>query len=312
MISFLNSENNFLAIPEENLYTYDSAKVVIQSAPYEHTSSYLAGSYKGPAAIIEASHFVEFYDEELDQETYKETGIATLTPLDFKGKINADAIELIEKATFENLNNGKFVISLGAEHTVTLGFFKAHLAKYPDLCILQIDAHSDLRQSYNDNPYSHASVMARINDLGVPIFQVGIRAQCKEESQLIKSSPNINTWYAHEIATNADWQDQLIANLPQNVYITIDADGFDPSVMPAVGTAEPGGLGWFEGLQFLKKVCANREVVGFDIVECAPKEGEILTQFNLAKLLYKLLGYCTLSPTFVSKYCFKKNAHILR
>jgi len=306
MSAQLNSENNFLGITEENLFSYNTSSVVIQSAPYEYTSSYLAGSDKGPEAILEASHFVEFYDEELGQETYKMCGISTLVPINFNGKTNAAAIELIEQTTHENLSNNKFVVSLGAEHTVTLGFFKAHLSKYPGIGILQIDAHSDLRLSYHDNLYSHASVMARIHDLDVDIFQLGIRAQCKEEADLIKSSPRINTWYAHQIAANKNWQEELIASLPEKIYLTIDADGFDPSVMPAVGTAEPGGLLWFETLAFLKKVCQSKEVVGFDIVECAPKEGEILTQFNLAKLLYKILGYCTLNPKFVAKYCSKK------
>ncbi len=305
MPTHLNTEHNFLGITEPGLYSYDSANVVIQSAPYEHTSSYLSGSDKGPEAIIEASHFVEFYDEELEQETYKKVGIATLTPLDFGGKVDAAAIELIEKSTTKNLNNNKFVISLGAEHTVTLGFFKAHLAKYPGIGILQIDAHSDLRQSYNDNPYSHASVMARVHDLGVNLYQIGIRAQCREEADLIKTSTRINTWYAHQIAANKNWQDEVIAALPDKIYLTIDADGFDPSIMPAVGTAEPGGLGWFETLSFLKKVCLQKEVVGFDIVECTPKDGEILTQFNLAKLLYKIVGYCTINPNFSSKYFLK-------
>jgi agmatinase len=301
----LNTENNFLGITEEHLFSYESSNIVIQSAPYEYTSSYLAGSDKGPEAIIEASHYVEFYDEELEQETYKKTGIATLIPLNFEGITDAAAIELIEKATAKNLNSNKFVISLGAEHTVTLGFFKAHMAKYPGIGILQIDAHSDLRQSYNDNPYSHASVMARVHDLGVNLYQIGIRAQCKEEAELIKSSPRINTWYAHQIASNKNWQEEVIASLPNQIYLTIDADGFDPSIMPAVGTAEPGGLHWHETLSFLKKVCSNKEVIGFDIVECAPKEGEILTQFNLAKLLYKIIGYCSLNPKFASKYCTK-------
>lgn len=157
---------------------------------------------------------------------------------------------------------------------------------------MQIDAHSDLRSSYHDNPYSHASVLARIHDLNVPICQVGIRAQCKEEYDLIQSSDNINTWYAHMIQEDDKWMDDCIAKLNDKVYVTIDADGFDPSVMPAVGTAEPGGLMWHQGLKFLKKVAEKRQIIGFDIVECAPKEGEILTQFNLAKLLYKLLGYC--------------------
>jgi agmatinase len=298
----LNSEQNFLGITESNLCDYNSSKVIIQSAPYEYTSSYLAGSDKGPQAIIEASHYVEFYDEELDQETYKKFGICTIEPLNFKNIVNEAAINLIESVTSEHLQNNKFVVSLGAEHTVSLGFFKAHLKQYPSIGILQIDAHSDLRQSYNQNLYSHASVMARIHDLGVNLFQVGIRAQCIEEAELIKSSPRIRTWYAHQIASNNHWQDEVIAALPNEIYLTIDADGFDPSIMPAVGTAEPGGLMWFETLAFLKKVCTQKVVVGFDIVECAPKEGEILTQFNLAKLLYKILGYCSLNPNFKAKY----------
>jgi agmatinase len=134
--------------------------------------------------------------------------------------------------------------------------------------------------------------LARIHDLNVPICQVGIRAQCKEEYDLIQSSDNINTWYAHMIQEDDKWMDDCINKLNDKVYVTIDADGFDPSVMPAVGTAEPGGLMWHQGLKFLKKVAEKRQIIGFDIVECAPKEGEILTQFNLAKLVYKLLGYC--------------------
>ena len=306
MIQHLSTNQNFLGINEEELYKYDTSNIVIQAAPYEHTSSYLAGSDKGPGAIVEASHYVEFYDEELDQETYKLCGISTLKPIDVEGEVDAEAIDIIGSFTLHNLANNKFVISLGAEHTVTLGFFKAHLSKYPGIGILQIDAHSDLRQSYNSNPYSHASVMARIHDLGVNIYQVGIRAQCREEAELIRSSSRIKTWYAHQIAANTKWQDEVIAALPEKIYLTIDADGFDPSVMPAVGTAEPGGLGWYETLSFLKKVCTKKEVVGFDIVECAPKEGEILTQFNLAKLLYKIIGYCTLNPKFAMKYCFNK------
>jgi agmatinase len=287
-----NTENNFLGIEDQTLYNYETSKVVIQSAPYEHTSSYLQGSDLGPSAIIEASHFVEFFDEETAQEAYKKVGIATLFPMDFEGKYNQDAIDLIEAETLEHLHNNKFVVSLGAEHTVSLGFVKAFQKKFDNFSVLQIDAHSDLRSSYHDNPYSHASVLARIHDLNVPICQVGIRAQCKEEYDLIQSSDNINTWYAHMIQEDDKWMDDCIDKLNDKVYVTIDADGFDPSVMPAVGTAEPGGLMWHQGLKFLKKVAEKRQIIGFDIVECAPKEGEILTQFNLAKLLYKLLGYC--------------------
>jgi len=289
----LDTEYNFLGIVEPELYQYDQAKVVIQSAPYEHTSSYVQGSDKGPSAIIDASHFVEFFDEETNQEAYKKFGIATLEPMDFTGKVNKAAVDHIEAETLKHLNNGKYVVSLGSEHTVTLGFVSAFMKHHSEFSVLQIDAHSDLRSAYHDNPYSHASVLARIHDLNVPICQVGIRAQCKEEYDLIQSSPIINTWYAHQIQDNDDWMDACIAALKDKVYLTIDADGFDPSVMPAVGTAEPGGLMWHQGLKFFKKLAAKKQIIGFDIVECAPKECEILTQFNLAKLLYKILGYCS-------------------
>lgn len=291
MNKVFDSENNFLGIEDENLYSYEKSMVVIQSAPYEHTSSYLQGSFKGPDAIIKASHFVEFYDEETDSEAYRKIGIATLEPLNFDGKVDADAIELIENSTDYHLNNGKFVVSLGAEHTVSLGFVKSHHKKHPNLSVLQIDAHSDLRDTYHDNKYSHASVMARVHELGIPLVQIGIRAQCKEEADLIKSSDNIHTFYAHQIRSNPNWMQDAVNALSEEVYISIDADGFDPSVMPAVGTAEPGGVLWHETLQFLKLVAQKKKIIGFDIVECAPKESEILTEFTLAKLLYKILGY---------------------
>ncbi len=291
----LPTEENFLSITESELHHYESSKVVIQSAPYEKTSSYLEGSKYGPKAIIEASHFVEFYDEETDQEAYKKLGIATLPEIEFGDLADADAVNLIAEHTEQHLANGKFVVSLGAEHTVSYGFVKAFKKYHDTFSVLQIDAHSDLRQAYQGNPYSHASVLARIHDLGLPICQVAIRAQCKEEADLIKSSPLINTWYAHQIQENDEWMDECIDKLNDKVYLTIDADGFDPSVMPAVGTAEPGGLMWHQGLRFLKKVAERKQIIGFDIVECAPREGEILTQFNLAKLLYKILGYCCIN-----------------
>ncbi len=290
-MNVLSPEDAFLAIPEKELCSYENSKFIIQQVPYEHTSSYLEGSAKGPKAIIEASHFVEFYDEELDAETYKECGIATLKEIDFKNKVDADAIALIESETEKIIRDGKFAVSIGAEHTVTLGFVKAHTKKYKNLCVLQIDAHSDLRSSYHDNIYSHASVMARIHELKIPLTQIGIRAQCKEESDLIKASSDIHTFYAHAIRKNPGWMDEAVASLSENVYLTIDADGFDPAVIPAVGTAEPNGLFWVETLTFLKKVFTEKNVVGFDVVECAPMEGQILSEYTLAKLIYRLIGY---------------------
>ncbi len=287
----LPADKNFLGIEDEALFNYENSKVVVQSAPYEYTSSYLMGSAKGPEAIIKASQFVEFYDEELEVETLNKIGIATVPPIDFTGKVDAAAIDLIEQHTDKLLNDGKFVVSLGAEHTVTYGFVKAFAKKYNDLTVLQIDAHSDLRYSYHDNIYSHASVMHRIHDMGLNICQAGIRAQCIEEAELIKSSDHIHTAYAHKIRTNPFWIRELLAGMTENVYITIDADGFDPSIMPAVGTAEPNGLFWNETLDLLRTVCNERKVVGFDIVECAPMEGSILSEYTLAKLAYRILGY---------------------
>ncbi|MBK8415312.1 MAG: agmatinase [Bacteroidetes bacterium] len=289
----LDTENNFLGIEDPALYEYENARFVIQSAPYEHTSSYLQGSAKGPGAIIEASHFVEFYDEELDQESFRMGGIATMPAIDFTGKFDADAISAIEKATDKLINDGKFVISLGAEHTVTLGFVKSHAKKYGNISVLQIDAHSDLRFSYHDNIYSHASVMARVHELDLNLVQIGIRAQCKEESDLIKSSSNIHTFYAHQIRRDPNWMEEAIAALGDDVYLTIDADGFDPAVIPCVGTAEPNGLFWNETVEFLQKVIQKRNVVGFDVVEVAPAEGQILSEFTLAKLVYRMIGFIT-------------------
>jgi len=293
-MKFYNHKKNFLAIDDIEFSSYKNSKYVIQSAPYEYTSSYLSGSDKGPEAIIKASQFVELYDEELDQESYKLGGICTLHPMDFKRKVDAKAVKLIEEETAKLISDNKFPITLGAEHTISLGCIKAVKAKTPNVHVLQIDAHSDLRESYNDNPYSHASVMYRVQELGVPLTQIGIRAQCIEESNLIKESSHIHTFYAHQIRINPNWADDALATLGENVYISIDADGFDPSIVPAVGTAEPNGMQWNETIQFLKKVIASKNIVGFDVVEIAPVKGNILTEYTMAKLVYKLIGYLTL------------------
>lgn len=290
-MKYLNAKKNFLAITEDKYCNYKESKFVIQSAPYEYTSSYLQGSSKGPAAILNASQFVELYDEELDQETYTKCGICTVPPMDFKNKVDARAIKYIRKETAGLLKDNKFPITIGAEHTITFGTMQAIKEKYPDVCLLQIDAHSDLRESYHDNPYSHASVMKRVHDMGVSLTQIGIRAQCIEEATLIKKSGNIHTFYAHQIRNNPQWMVQALKTIGKNVYISIDADGFDPSVVPAVGTAEPNGLFWNETLEFLKMVCDKKNVVGFDVVEIAPAKGSILSEYTMAKLIYRLIGY---------------------
>lgn len=291
-MNYLDTADNFLGIEKERYYNYENSKFVIQQLPYEYTSSYLAGSDKGPKAIVDASQFVELYDEELDFEAYTK-GICTLKPLKFKNKVDAEAIDYIEKKTTKLLNDDKFVVSIGAEHTVTYGLVKAFAKKYKNLAVLQFDAHSDLREEYQNNPYSHASVMKRVYDMGLNIVQAGIRAQCIEEAQLIKQSENLTTFYAHQIRQNTNWISEAIESMGENVYITIDADGFDPSVIPAVGTAEPNGLFWNESIELFRRTIQEKNVVGFDIVECAPMKGSILSEYTLAKLAYKLIGYIT-------------------
>lgn len=293
-MKYYNHKKNFLAIEDDDFCSYKKSKYVIQSAPYEYTSSYLQGSAKGPEAMLKASHFVELYDEELDQETYKLGGICTIPPMEFKNKVDEKAVKLIEKETARLLADNKFPVTLGAEHTISFGTVRAVKEKYPDVCVLQIDAHSDLRESYHDNPYSHASVMYRIHEMGVPLTQIGIRAQCIEEAQLIKSANNIHTFYAHTVRQNPNWMEEALKTLGDTVYISIDADGFDPSVVPAVGTAEPNGLFWNETLEFLKQVIVTKNIVGFDVVEIAPVKGNILSEYTMAKLVYRLIGYISL------------------
>ncbi|MSP57911.1 MAG: agmatinase [Flavobacteriales bacterium] len=294
MQALMLAKDGFLAFPETELATLEKAKIAIQQLPYEFSSSYLRGSFKGPSAMVEASHFVEFYDEEIDRESYKNLGIVTLMPIDFTHVVDADAMALIAAQTSELLDLDKFVVSLGAEHTVTYGLMQAFAQKFPTLSILQIDAHSDLRSAYGGNPYSHASVMARVHEMGIPLVQVGIRAQCMEEASLIKNSNRIHTWYAHTIWDNDEWIDDCIDKLGDTVYVSIDADGFDPSIAPAVGTAEPGGLDWKQGCKLLRRLAERKQVVGFDIVEIAPRENDILTEFTMAKLCYKFIGYLDL------------------
>jgi len=289
----LAGDKNFLKIDEEAFCSYAKSGFGIYGAPYEHTSSYREGSKDGPGKIIESSQFVELYDEELGRETYRSCGVCTVPEIKFGKKTDEAALGLIESRTAELLADKKFPIMIGAEHTVTLGAVRAFHKKYPDLCVLQIDAHSDLRESYEGSKYSHASVMARVHDLGVPLVQVGIRAQCEQEAKLIRANPkNIRTLYAHQLKAKptAQWVDEIVKSLKSNVYVTIDADGFDPSIVPAVGTPEPNGLTWQEGMALLSAVCKSKKVVGFDVVEVAPLPNSYISEYTMAKLIYKLIG----------------------
>ncbi len=282
--------SNFLGI-EKKYSTYESSKVAVLPIPYEATTSYGHGTRNGPAAIVKASQMVEYYDEELDRESLVDFGIATLKPVAFGKAKGERAMSLIRKSVAELLHDGKFPVCLGGEHTVSGPIVEAFHDQYGnDFTVLQIDAHSDLRETYQGSPLSHACVMKRIFDFHKDIVQVGIRAQCIEERQLIVDN-RIATFYAKDLTSDRNWIDEVLSRINGRVYITIDCDGLDPTVIPATGTPEPGGLTWQDTLRLMRKVFGEREVVGFDIVELAPVKNLHAVDYALAKLAYRLMGY---------------------
>lgn len=293
-MKIMDIENNFLALEDENS-NIDDSKVVIVSAPYEHTVSYGGGTKYGPEAIINASQFVEFYDEEFDRELCFEQGICTIEPIEFGGKANKEALDMIYDQVKELLAKDKFVITLGGEHTISSAPIKAHHEKYPNMSVLQFDAHSDFRDTYEGSKYSHASIMARVAEFfpNDKITQVGIRAQCIEEANFIKEN-KVNTFYANAIRRGVhgqDWQQSVVDTLADEVYITFDVDYFDPSIMPATGTPEPDGFLYHETLDLLRKIKeSGKRVIGFDVVELAPMEGLSHPDILTASLIYKMLN----------------------
>ncbi len=295
---WLGPEKNFLGIPEPWCHP-DQAGVYVLSAPYEHTSSYVKGSDRGPSAILEASHQVELYDETLDAETYGEWGgVATAAPLDLDGRIDRAAVEAIEHFVGPRTKNGHFLVTLTGEHTGALGAIRAHARRYPDMCVVQVDAHGDLRQAYLDNPYSHASVMARVVDEGLPLVQVGIRSISPEEMDLIHRTQKISTFFASQIldpsgpyqGRAATWVPEVVKACTGPVYLTFDCDGLDASLVPALGTPEPGGLGWYDTLTLVTALARGPGILGMDVSEIAPIAGMVAPQFTIARLIYRILG----------------------
>lgn len=297
MFKTLNIEKNFLGI-EAQYSNLEDSKVVIVPIPYELTVSYGSGTAKGPEAILKASHYVELYDEETGREVYRELGIATLEPLNLKGLSEKDALGLIFDTCNKLISKGKFIISLGGEHTITQALIAPFANEYKNLSVLHIDAHSDLRNEYLGNKLSHACVMARVCEYLNPenLVQVGIRAQCKEEAKFIKEK-NITTLYSHEIKTGKydkfgkTWQEYVIKKLTENVYLTFDVDGMDPSIMPSTGTPEPNGLYWEEIMKLLSLLGKHKNVVGCDIVELSPIEKLHHPDLTTAKLASKMINY---------------------
>ena len=274
----------FLGI-EESYTSYNSARYVVLPVPFEQTTSYGTGTRNGPRAILKASTYVEMYDEEFGCESYKK-GIHTMPGPLLSDNIE-DSFKNITRSVQGILRDGKVPVVLGGEHSIAYPVYRAFHDRYEDISILQFDAHSDLRYSYEDSIYSHASVMRRIYELNNSIVQVGIRSQCAEEARFIEKN-GMATFYAHKLHKQG-FDESIIARLKNNVYITFDVDFFDPALMPATGTPEPGGFFWPETVGFLERVFRERTVVGFDVVEFAPIKNLPHADFTIAKLVYKLI-----------------------
>jgi agmatinase len=284
--------HNFLGL-DEDASDFERARVVILPVPYEATTSFGAGTGAGPAAILEASRYIELYDQELDAEPYQ-VGIATLPALSLTGAGPADAVRELRAAYDALLEAGgdKFILTLGGEHSITSAPILAWADRLKDerLSVLQFDAHTDLRPEYEGSPYSHAAVMHRVHER-VDLVAVGIRALTRDERALARTSDHIHLFLADDIHSGDGWMDDVMQKLGRKVYITFDVDGFDPSLVPSTGTPEPGGLQWYPVLQLLRRVFREREVIAADVVELAPIPGLAAPDFLVAKLVYKMVGY---------------------
>jgi agmatinase len=276
--------HNF-AYLSEKYSSYENSRIVILPVPFDKTSSWVKGSNKGPRAIIEASKNLELYDIETNSEVYKK-GIFTTKEI-----ISSNSTEMIDK-TYKKvkrlLKGDKFTVVLGGEHTVCIGSIRAHAEVFHNLSILHLDAHLDLRHSYEGDRYSHACVMSRVKEITKDIVSVGIRSMDSSELREIDKK---RIFYASHIHKSKGWIDKVIKKLSKNVYITIDLDVFDLSIMPSTGTPEPGGLDWYEVTDLLKGVSENRDIVGFDVVELCPSDNKA-PDFLAAKLIYRLLSLC--------------------
>jgi agmatinase len=276
--------NNFGAIPYE-LSEYEKSKIVIFPIPYDATATLKPGSRDGPRAIINASKAVEFYDDELDKNY--SAGICTLDelePLDNSEAMSSRIYQAVQKL----VSDGKKVITLGGEHTVSVGAVKAVKESCKNLSVLHIDAHADLRDENCGNKLNHGCTARRVLEI-CPVVEVGIRSLSQEEAEFIKKG-KLPVFFAREMSDDS-WMDTAISKLSENVYVSIDLDALDPGIMPSVGTPEPGGLSWQQLLKLMKKLSEKKKVVAFDVVELCPIPGNITPDFLAAKLIYKLIGY---------------------
>lgn len=281
--------NNFLALPHEQS-RLDLAKAVLIPIPYDSTTSYRSGARDGPNAMIQASYGLEDYDAELDLDV-SQIGIATTPALEPHMGGPEKMAQRVRKAVARYLAMGKLVGVMGGEHSLAAGAVQAHADVYPDLSVLYLDAHADLRDEYMGTSWGHASGARRIHGV-CPLVLAGIRSMSKEESVFIKSnSVPLFTWPPN--LDNAAFNRSIIDLLSPQVYITVDLDVLDPALMPAVGTPEPGGMDWQQLTGLLKEVAQRRRIVGFDVCELSPGDGPPACSYTAAKLVYKLVAYAT-------------------
>jgi len=269
-------------------YSLRDALFIVVPVPYDLTSTYQPGSRRGPTAIIEASTNMELYDEELKKETFT-AGIHTILPLAIDARGPKHMVNSVRKKISRIVAMDKIPVMLGGEHSISFGAVQALWEKYPLLTVLQLDAHADLRDSYQGSPYNHACVARRISEI-CPLVQVGIRSMSKEEADFLPGS-KVKSFSADFVLENKNWYEIVCNELRGDVFVSIDLDVFDPSIMPATGTPEPGGIYWRDVLRLLKQVSFSCKIRGFDVVELAPLPGIVAPDFLAAKLIYRLMGY---------------------
>lgn len=277
-------EGRYGGLPDE-FSKVETSHIVILPVPFDMTTTYQHGTQHGPAALIEASRNMELYDIETDSSVYQ-IGIHTAAPIN--AQTSQEMRETLYRETVHYLSQNKLVATLGGEHSISYAPIKAHAERFPDLSVLQIDAHADLQAAYEGDPWSHASVMARVREIPQvsSITAVGIRSMSEEEAKVVDKK---RTFYGHEL--EGPWIDKVLAQLNDHVYLTFDLDGLDSSLMPSTGTPEPGGLFWNQAMSLLKRVAKDKTIVGFDIVELCPNAANLAPDYLAAKLLYKILSY---------------------
>ena len=275
--------NAFGLIPEE-FSLYESAHIAVLPIPYDGTSTWMKGADRGPQAILEASENMELYDIETNSEVFKK-GIVTLDPMvcpDDPEKM----VSAVSERTTSILKDDKFVVGIGGEHSISIGLIKAMSRSYPNISVLQFDAHADTRDIYDGSSFNHACVMSRIGEI-CSYVQVGIRSMDSSELKRLRQG---RTFFAHELLRGSTDYLKILESLTCDVYITIDLDVFDPSIMPSTGAPEPGGLGWYHVLDIIDLVIKEKNVIGFDITELLPNPGNKSPDFLAAKLIYKILS----------------------